>query len=99
MEDGCARSPDRGVDGCDDAAGGCGLVAAVAWAANQTGLLVRLELGAGEYELDAPLTFNGSVGASEVVLSAPPGVEVVLLPPPRRRLQSGTAPAALPTPY
>ena len=33
--------------------------------------LVRLELGDGEYELDAPLTFDGSIGAAEVVLSAP----------------------------
>ena len=84
-----------GADGHCDSASGCSLGAAVAWAAVQTGTLVRLELESGEYQLDAPLTFDGSFGASEVMLSAPIGAEVVLRPSSRRRLQNGATPAAL----
>ena len=84
-------------DSCDESSSVCSLGAAAEWAANQTGRIVELTLQAGEYYLDAPLRFDASSRATEVVLSAAAGAEVVLRPSARRRrLQSGgTSTAAL----
>ena len=49
---------------------------------------MKLELMAAEFALDAPLVFDGTYVASEVVLSAPNGSEVVLRPSRRRQLQA-----------
>ena len=78
-------------DSCDASSSVCGLGAAAAWAANQTGMVVELTLQAGEYDLDAPLRFDDSNSASEVVLRGAAGAQVVLRPPTSsqgRRLQS-----------
>ena len=48
-------------------------------------MVVELTLQEGEYELDAPLHFDDSSAAAEVVLSAAEGAEVVLRPTARRR--------------
>ena len=84
-------------DSCVESSSACSLGAAAEWAASQTGMVVRLTLQAGEYTLDAPLRFDASSGAAEVVLSAEAGAEVVLRQSARRRrLQSGgTTTAAL----
>ena len=75
---------------CNSASSVCGLDSATTWAASQTGMVVELTLQAGEYQLDAPLRFDDSSGAIEVVLSAAAGAEVVLRPTVRRRrLQGG----------
>ena len=85
---------------CDASSSVCGLAAAATWAAQQTGMVVELTLEAGEYDLDAPLRFDESSRASEVVLRGAAGAQVVLRPSARRRrLQSepaaGGAAAAL----
>ena len=88
----------EGSDICDDDTGAsCSLQAAATWIASQAGQIVRLELQAGTHELDAPLRFDASVGASEVVLSAAPEADVVLRPSAsrrRRRLSSNSGDAA-----
>ena len=81
---------------CDASSSVCGLAAAATWAANQTGVVVELTLEAGEYDLDAPLRFDESNRASEVVLRGLVGAQVVLRPPTSsqgRRLQSGATSA------
>ena len=54
------------------------------------GVEVRLELQAGEYLLDAPLSWDALAGASELLVIAAPGALVRLRPAAaaRRRLQS-----------
>ena len=69
---------------CDGPSTACSLEAAVAWATSQAGMVVELTLQEGDYELDAPLHFDDSSAAAEVVLSAAEGAEVVLRPTAKR---------------